>query len=181
VRDPGANPLADSRETSQKRAYLNTLAAPELVNLLVHSLELHPDLPIFPPADATPNGTPRSLFASNSTDGLFTRAETTPNGPINYARKASSAKGKGSPASAGRTTNGHGYAAAAAAAAAQHDSRENSPLRRAWPKAGMGLYSRLPPEESDAQILEDAGDFESFSVMVYDERGRMISENGSRV
>jgi hypothetical protein len=156
----------------QKRAYLTSLHGADLVNLLMHSLELHPDLPIFPSADATPNGTPRSFFASRSTDGLFTRAESTPNGQLNYVRKASG-KGKGSPANSHRTS-GHGYVGA-------RDSRENSPLRQAWPKPGMGLYNRLPPEMSDTSMLVDENDFESFSVVVYDEHGRKVSENGKNV
>lgn len=94
------------------------------------------------------------------------RADASPNGPINVSRKISNGKG-------GSGAHNHPQS--------QPDSREGSPLREAWPRPGMGLYSRLPPEEEDGEHLVDDNDFEAFSVIVYDEKGRKIEENGMKV
>jgi len=62
---------------------------------------------------------------------------------------------------------------------AGEEEEEYDPLAALWPKPGKGLYSRLPPEDSERMV--DDGDFESFSVIVYDERGRKVEENGMKV
>lgn len=57
---------------------------------------------------------------------------------------------------------------------------EFDPLVALWPKAGMGLYSRLPPDTEDDEHLVDDGDFEAFSTIIY-EKGKKVMENGMKV
>lgn len=150
------------RTAQQKRAYLSTLPSQELVGLLMYSLEVHPDLPLFPGA-AEPATAP-------STPGTpQTPSDTQPVGRKGGGGRApKSGKGGGAPA----------------AAASQQQNPENDddfdPLEPPWPKPGHGLYKLLPPEEEDDFLVDD-NDFEAFSVIVYDEKGRKIEENGIKV
>ncbi|KAB5532714.1 CoA-transferase family III domain-containing protein [Coniochaeta sp. 2T2.1] len=138
------------RTPQQKRAFLSTLPHQELVGLLMYSLELHPDLPIFPGTPDTPPtpGTPQ------------TPSDMQPNG-----RKL----GKGQ-------KGVKGLAAQQQQPAHPDNDEEVDPLEPPWPKPGNGLYTLLPPEDDD--LLADDNDYESFSVIVYDERGRKVEENG---
>jgi len=176
-----------SRPPQQKRAYLSTLSQQELVSLLMLALEMHPDLPIFP---ASPSGAgassshgtagqaPRSLFAGTSTDGLFSRAEAHPTGQINYVRKISNANGNG---------NGKGRGSANGTKKEKEETPRLEeeegfdPLAALWPKPGMGLYRQLPPDTEDNDRLVDQGDFEAFSSIIFDDRGRKVEENGMPV
>lgn len=61
------------------------------------------------------------------------------------------------------------------------DEEEYDPLAALWPKPGNGLYSLLPFDVDDDEYLVDSGDFEAFSSIMYDDRGRKVLENGLRV
>ncbi|OIW31647.1 hypothetical protein CONLIGDRAFT_629310 [Coniochaeta ligniaria NRRL 30616] len=143
------------RTPQQKRAYLSTLPQQELVGLLMYSLEIHPDLPIFP-------GTAEAV-TTPSTPGT----PQTPSDAHGTGRKGGRAQkgGKGAPAPQ-----------------QQHQDNDDDvdPLEPPWPKSGYGLYSLLPPEDDD-EYLADENDFEAFSVIVYDEKGKKIEENGIKV
>lgn len=180
-----------SKPIQQKRAYLLTLPQQELVGLLMASLELHPDLPIFPAsaaaaaaADGGPPPPPRSLFAGTTTEGLFPRADSHPTGQINFVRKIANAGSR--PASGKGRPNGSG---SGGAKSNKEDSQERTndeddefdPLAPLWPKPGMGLYTRLPADVDDGERLVDDDDYEAFSVIIYDERGRKVEENGMKV
>jgi hypothetical protein len=147
------------RTPQQKKAYLSTLSSQELVGLLMQSLEVHPDLAIFP-GSGEPTTAP-------STPGT----PQTPSDVQQYSGK------KG-----GRAQKGvKGASAPAAAPQRQEDNDEDfDPLAPLWPRPGHGLYNLLPPEEDD-DFLVDGNDFEAFSVIVYDEKGRKIEENGIKV
>lgn len=178
------------KSAQQKRAYLLTLPQAELVSLLMHSLELHPDLPIFPGQDGghgngspSTNGHPRSIFASSTTEGLFPRAEANPTGQINYIRKAAASGGNGNVVKTGK--NGKQKDAGQEnlnpqASAADDLEEEFDPLVALWPKPGMGLYSRLRPDVEDDEHLVDDGDYEAFSTILY-EKGKKVMENGMKV
>ena len=186
-----------SKTPQQRRAYLLTLSNQELVGMIVASLEIHPDLPIFPSAaelsGAGPSqaaGAPRSLFAGSTVEGLFPRADANPTGQINFVRKIAdgSAGGRSSSSSSskgrGGTSNGgkHRLEAEDSQVKVEDDGGEEyDPLAALWPKPGKGLYSRLPPDTEDAEHMVDDDDYEAFSVIVYDERGRKIEENGMKV
>ncbi|KAF3767010.1 hypothetical protein M406DRAFT_355438 [Cryphonectria parasitica EP155] len=132
---------------------------------------------------------PRSLFAGTSTDGLFSRAEANPTGPINFIRKI--------PANAKKSTmakarSGPGSLQSKAAAQA-HGNRlsssghqlltpeEDSSFTRLWPRPGKGMYSWLPPEADDDRQLVDGSDYDAFSVIVFNEKGKKVEENGVKV
>lgn len=135
----------------QKRAYLSTLPPQELVGLLMAALEVHPDLPIFP-------GPPSTKGPGNN-NGKGQKPG--PNGKslkdIVLSREPS------------QEENGE-------------DEEEYDPLAALWPKPGSGLYSLLPLNDADDdEYLVDSNDFEAFSSIVYDDRGRKVLENGLRV
>ncbi|VBB84621.1 Putative Protein similar to C30D11.08c of Schizosaccharomyces pombe [Podospora comata] len=162
------------KSVQQKKAYLSTLPAQELVGLLMTSLELHPDLPIFPSpvvdTGVDASGAPRGLFAGGTTEGLFTRANANPTGQgINFMRKVQS--------------NGSARGSQDRTAGQQEEEDEEDPLTLLWPKPGKGLYARLGADVLDEGGLLDAEgeDFEAFSSIVYDDRGRKVLENGMKV
>jgi hypothetical protein len=142
----------------QKRAYLSTLPHQELVGLLMYSLEIHPDLPIFP---ATPD-------SSNVT------APSTPVTPSTPSEAQVPGRKGGRPSGTQKGTK---------AVAQQEQPPTNDddvdPLEPPWPKPGQGLYRLLPPEEDD-ECLTDANDYEAFSHLVYD-NDRKIEENGIKI
>lgn len=170
-----------SRPPQQKRAYLSTLPQQELVGLIMACLEIYPDLPVFPGTESTTPTTtdagPRSLFAGTTTEGLFPRVDAHPNGQINFVRKITKGGKNGNGNGNGKTQKEDSQERKTA----EEEDDEFDPLAPLWPKPGMGLYRRLPPDTGDEERLVDEGDFEAFSVIVYDERGRKVEENGMRV
>ncbi|KAK0715112.1 hypothetical protein B0H67DRAFT_234634 [Lasiosphaeris hirsuta] len=176
-----------SKPPQQKRAYLMTLTNQELIALVMTSLELHPDLPIFP-GTADPSGgggptqngaqTSRSLFAGSTVEGLFPRADANPTGQMNFVRKAAPARSSSGSAK-GRAKSQKEKEGSQDKA--EEEDEEYDPLAPLWPKPEKGLYSRLPPDAEDEKHLVDDDDYEAFSVIVYDERGRKVEENGMRV
>ncbi|KAG6036642.1 hypothetical protein E4U41_005582 [Claviceps citrina] len=54
------------------------------------------------------------------------------------------------------------------------EEAEKESLPPSWPKAGEGLYSKLPPETEDRAILIDDDDGESFSQFMVDKAGKPI-------
>lgn len=144
------------RTPQQKRAYLSTLSSQDLVGLLMYSLEMHPDLAIFP-ASAEPTTAP-------STPGT----PQTPSDSQTVGRKG------------GRPQKGVKGAPAPSQQQQPENDEDFDPLEPPWPKPGHGLYKLLPPEEEDDFLVDD-NDFEAFSVIVYDEKGRKIEENGIKV
>lgn len=55
------------------------------------------------------------------------------------------------------------------------DENEDA-LPPSWPKAGEGLYAKLPPETEDRQFLIDENDEESFSHFLVDNLGKQVVE-----
>ena len=155
------------RTPQQKRAYLSTLSSQELVGLLMQSLEIHPDLPIFPGSSSGGEQQQQPATAP-STPG-------TPQTPSDAAQ-TNGRKGGGGGGRAQKGLKG----VVAVPTAQEDDDEEFDPLEPPWPKPGHGLYNLLPPEEDD-DFLADENDFEAFSVIVYDEKGRKIEENGIKV
>ncbi|KAJ9162328.1 hypothetical protein NKR19_g1396 [Coniochaeta hoffmannii] len=151
------------RTPQQKRAYLSTLSSQELVGLLMQSLDIHPDLPIFPGSGAEPATT-----TAPSTPGT---PQTPSDVQTNSGRKGGGRAQKGLKGVVIPTPPQQQQ---------QDDDEELDPLEPPWPKPGHGLYNLLPPEEED-DFLADDNDFEAFSVIVYDEKGRKIEENGIKV
>lgn len=136
---------------------------------------------------------PRALFAGTSTEGLFSRVEANPTAPINFIRKipANAKKSTIAKARAGPGTL-QSKAAAQAQAQAQATTRsssghqllnedEDSSFTRLWPRPGKGMYSRLPPDADDDRQLADGSDYDAFSVIVFNEKGKKIEENGVKL
>ena len=155
-------PTEEWREKSmdQKRAYLTGLSHQDLLLVMMRGLEVNPDLPIFPAIRLSTQGGAAPL----------------PNGPINSVRKASH-PGRSYPAKGRKNRKilprNNSYDRAGNA--------EANPYEPKWTEAGQGMYSLLPPEREDDKHLVDHDDYESFSVVLFDERGRKIEENGLTV
>lgn len=119
------------------------------------ALEVHPDLPIFP-------GPPSKNTNSGGGSGNGKGQKPGPNGKslkdVVLSREPSQDEGGG------------------------EDEEEYDPLAALWSKPGSGLYSLLPLNDADDdEYMVDRGDFEAFSSIVYDDRGRKVLENGLRV
>lgn len=56
--------------------------------------------------------------------------------------------------------------------APEDEDVEEDVLPSTWPKAGQGLYSKLPPETEDRAFLADDNDDESFSHFMVDNLGK---------
>ncbi|TLD19312.1 hypothetical protein PspLS_09982 [Pyricularia sp. CBS 133598] len=151
------------RTSGQKRAYLSSLSHADLVELVIHCTNLHPNLPIFPADD------------TGSAVGIPTGLLTT------------SASGPG-PRTATPTTTGPNPAAVTSSSARPSDEGiwEDLPGNyNAWkrpdangaPTTRIGAKLRALQSMPNAH-LEDPDDHESFSHTVYDEAGRAVEENG---
>lgn len=136
----------------QKRAYLSTLPPQELVSLIMLALEVKPDLPIFPGPPSAPAQQPAAKGNSKSNLKDLVRQS-----------RETTSQDEGGGGGGGE------------------EDEEYDPLAALWPKAGNGLYSMLPFDADDDDFLVDSGDFEAFSSIVYDDRGRKVLENGLRV
>lgn len=157
----------------------------DLLNLLMVATELHPDLPIFPVEDSTPyvNGMSRSMFPVTSTYGLYSRLQVNLTEPINYIRK-NPAIAKKAPTAKGRPIQ--------SSSSGVYLNEDDSSSAASWPKAGKGIAFRLLPPEiaedgnglrhrgDDGQLADD-DDYESFSVILFDDKGTKIEENGVKV
>ena len=134
----------------------------------MYSLELHPELPIFPTHEPGPPSKRPSQGATPA-GGVVLRADANANGPAHYSREAPIPG----------FVSGHSQGAGAAEAqdqAAREFSAESVPP--SWPKVGKGCLAGLKIDEDD---LRDKNDFEAFSVTTYDPEGRKVAENGMPV
>ncbi|KAK3338017.1 hypothetical protein B0H65DRAFT_310579 [Neurospora tetraspora] len=147
----------------QKRAYLSTLPPQELVGLVMAALEVKPDLPIFPGPNPSTNSSSSSKGSNNNNGKGQKGSSGGPNGKslkdVILSRETSQENQGGE----------------------EGEEEEYDPLAALWPKPGNGLYSLLPWDVDDDEYLVDSGDFEAFSSIVYDDRGRKVLENGLRV
>ncbi|KAI7925386.1 hypothetical protein M0657_004168 [Pyricularia oryzae] len=153
------------RTSGQKRAYLSSLSHADLVELVIHCTNLHPNLPIFPSDD------------TGSAVGI----------PTGLLTAASSASGPG-PRTAMPTSTGRNPAAVISSSARPSDEGiwEDLPGNyNAWkrPDANGAPTTRIGAtlKELEAMAnahLEDPDDHESFSHTVYDDTGRAVEENG---
>lgn len=159
--------------------------------MLMHATELRPDLPIFPilstPKNVPGATMPRGFFAGTSTEGLFSRSEANPTATLNFVRKIP-ANAKKSTIAKARSGPGSLQSKAAAQAQSSRSSghqllpeEEDSSFTKLWPKPGKGMYSRLALDEDADSQLVDGNDYDAFSVIVFDERGKKIEENGVKV
>ncbi|KAI1101364.1 hypothetical protein F4804DRAFT_316137 [Jackrogersella minutella] len=160
-----------AKTAEQKRSYLSGVPHAQLVNIIMYSTELHPDLPIFPAHEprrgATQAGRPSSY------DSVRVKTDSNINvGPAHYSSKVSTPDSHSVTVKA----SARGVAAESQNQAERESSTESVPP--SWPKVGQGCLAGLAMDEDD---LKDDNDHEAFSVTTYDNKGRKIRENGMAV
>ncbi|RYP80872.1 hypothetical protein DL769_002250 [Monosporascus sp. CRB-8-3] len=164
----------------RKRAHLSTVPHGQLVNILMYSLELHPDLPIFPTHETGPAAKRSShgLPAGPIDDNPFPPADACLSGPIHYASQASApdTSSVNSQQPGSKTRSGAKRSAESQERAMRETSIDSIPA--SWPRVGQGCLAGLDIKEDD---LQDKDDFEAFSVATYDSQGRKVMENGMPV
>ncbi|KAI0834326.1 hypothetical protein F5Y06DRAFT_278964 [Hypoxylon sp. FL0890] len=159
-----------AKSAEQKRAYLSGVPHAQLVNIIMYSTELHPDLPIFPahePRRGTTQGGRPSSYESPRV-----KADSNINvGPTHYSSKVST------PDSHSINTKTNTKTGAVDQNQAARESSADS-VPPAWPKVGQGCLAGLEMDEDD---LKDDNDYEAFSVTTYDAKGKKVMENGMAV
>lgn len=163
---------------------------------------------LFPRADANPTAPinyVRKISSASTSNNSTSSSSSSNSGSIGSSgnsssssssssgtRSATGAKGRSATAATAATTAGGGGGGGGTGGGGKgqkESSQERAavedegfdPLAPLWPRAGMGLYRRLPPDTEDDERLVDDADFEAFSVIVYDDRGRKVEENGMKV
>ncbi|KAI0443027.1 hypothetical protein F4803DRAFT_550597 [Xylaria telfairii] len=165
-----------AKGADQKRAYFTNMPHAQLVNLLMYSIELHPELPIF--AGQEPGMSKRGAqgqSAGPATPGSLPRADAKLSGPTNFTSVVSTPDATGTDGG-GKAKPKRKSSTEAPGQAERESSVESIPP--AWPKAGQGVLEGLDVNEED---LRDKNDFEAFSVASYDSKGQKVTENGMAV
>ncbi|KAI0505423.1 hypothetical protein F5B22DRAFT_524043 [Xylaria bambusicola] len=147
-----------SKSADQRRKYLTDIPHAQLVNIIMYSTELHPDLPIFPGQE--PGSSAKHVKSS---------------GPVKFDSRVSTPDTKAS--DAGTKSNTKRKSSTEAQGQVERESSVDS-IPPAWPKVGRGVLAGLDVNEDD---LRDKNDFEAFSVTSYDGKGRKVMENGMSV
>ncbi|KAI1126289.1 hypothetical protein F5Y10DRAFT_245286 [Nemania abortiva] len=163
-----------SKSADQKRAYLTNIPHAQLVNMIIYSTELHPELPIFPvqePGASSKRGAQGPSAVAATGNALPPKL----GGPANFSSTVSTPDTKTSDAG-GKSRRKRKSSTEAQSQAERESSVESIPP--AWPKVGQGVLAGLDMNEED---LRDKNDFEAFSVTSYDSKGRKIMENGMAV
>ncbi|KAI0110232.1 hypothetical protein F4814DRAFT_426285 [Daldinia grandis] len=160
-----------SKTSEQKRTYLSGVPHAQLVNIIMYSTELHPDLPIFP--QETKRGA--AQVGRPSQESIRAKAESNINvGPTHYSSKVSTPDSQS--VNVKTSVNKGTTTAENQDQAAREGSADSVPP--AWPKVGHGCLAGLEIDEDD---LRDDNDYEAFSVTTYDSKGKKITENGMAV
>lgn len=157
------------KTAEQKRSYLSGVPHAQLVNIIMYSMELHPELPIFPAHEARRGGAQGARTSSN--DSSRTKTDSNINvGPTHYSSKVSTPD---SYALNAKATAGQKSATDSQDRAAREGSSDSVPA--AWPQVGKGTLAGLEMKEDE---MRDKNDHEAFSVSTYNARGKKIIENG---
>ncbi|KAI0188410.1 hypothetical protein F4808DRAFT_454213 [Astrocystis sublimbata] len=160
-----------AKTAAQKRTHLTTNTHAQLVNILMYSLELHPELPIFPGQESGPSKRAAQRSATNSplrrgSGANFAR-------PTNFTAVVSTPDAKTDEKSQTKRKG-----STEARSQAGRESSAESIIPAAWPKVGKGVLEGLDLDEDD---LQDKNDYDSFSVTTYDQKGQKLMENGVAV
>ncbi|KAF2969784.1 hypothetical protein GQX73_g3779 [Xylaria multiplex] len=164
-----------SKNTDQRRKYLTDLPHAQLVNIIMYSTELHPDLPIFPAQESgmtTKRGV-QGISGGSAAAGALPRPDARSNAPASFNSTVSTPDTKASDTKSSikrkGSTEGQGQAE-------RESSVESIPA--SWPRVGQGVLAGLDMNEED---LRDKNDYEAFSITTYDNKGRKVMENGMAV
>lgn len=149
-----------------------------LVDILVSVSKKHPDLPIYDDPDWRAN-LPSASGPKRSATTQRSRITGRPRHGHTLVHPKASRKVKGSRKVLKRITVMKAEDADADAAPAgdaeDEDEGEEDSLPPTWPKAGEGLYAKLPPEDEDRAFLEDDNDEEAFSHFMVDKFGKQMA------
>ncbi|KAI0539485.1 hypothetical protein GGR58DRAFT_500126 [Xylaria digitata] len=164
-----------SKSADQRRKYLTDLPHAQLVNIIMYSTELHPDLPIFPAQESgtsTKRGA-QGISVGLTATGALPRADARSNGPASFNSAVSTPDSKASDTKSSTKRKG---STEAQGQVERESSVESIPP--SWPKVGQGVLAGLDMNEED---LRDKNDYEAFSITTYDSKGRKVMENGMAV
>ncbi|GJN73299.1 hypothetical protein PLICBS_007377 [Purpureocillium lilacinum] len=171
-----------------------------LIDILVSVSKKHPDLPIFDDPEWRENlpGAAAAAAAAAAAEAAPPRPRITAgakprarHGHTLLHPKAGTRKVKGSrkvlkritvirpkkePGTAGETrpARAEGDEAGEDVEEEEEEEEEEDALPPTWPKAGEGLYAKLPPENEDRRFLEDENDEEAFSHFMVDKEGKQM-------
>ncbi|KND86325.1 hypothetical protein TOPH_09043 [Tolypocladium ophioglossoides CBS 100239] len=143
-----------------------------LVDILVSVSKKHPDLPIFDDPDWRAN-LPSASGPKRGTTTQRSRVTGRPRHGHTLVHPKASRKVKGSRKVLKRITVMKTEDEAPAEDGDEEE--EDDSLPPTWPKAGDGLYAKLPPEDEDRTFLEDDNDEESFSHFMVDKFGKQMA------
>ncbi|PNY27335.1 Uncharacterized protein TCAP_02737, partial [Tolypocladium capitatum] len=144
-----------------------------LVDILVSVSRKHPDLPMYDDPDwraNLPSASGPKRSATRQRPGVTGR----PRHGHTLVHPSASRKVKGSRKVLKRITVMRTEDEAPAEDREEGDEEEDS-LPPTWPKAGEGLYAKLPPEDEDRTFLEDDNDEEAFSHFMVDRFGKQMA------
>ncbi|KAH8203926.1 hypothetical protein TruAng_001868 [Truncatella angustata] len=142
-----------NKSAEQKRSYLTGLSKDQLVNTIMYTLELHPDLALFPEGNGAKRGRPPAGSHVSSLPASPT--------PLNFAQSISTPPMNGIQSNEGSGRN------------ARANSEDVPP---SWPRQGSGALVKMRMNEDD---FDDRNDSASFSVITYDAKsGNKLVENG---
>lgn len=155
------------RTSGQKRAYLSGLSHADLVELVIHCTNLHPDMPIFPTDDmGSAVGTPTGLLTTANSNGSASHTSTPTTTGQRFRQPAAPISSSAKPSDEGLWEDIPGNYRAW-----KRPDMDGAPTTR------MGALLRELEARADAH-LEDPGDYESFSHTLYDVSGLAVDENG---
>ncbi|KAI1109793.1 hypothetical protein F5Y14DRAFT_444420 [Nemania sp. NC0429] len=166
-----------SKSAEQKRTFLSNIPHSQLVNIIMYSTELHPELPIFPAQEsgASSKRNPQASSAGSAAGSSFPRLDPKNVGPATFTNAVLTPDVKASD-TAGRSRRKRKSSTEGQGQAERETSVDSIPP--SWPKVGQGVLAGLDLNEED---LRDKNDFEAFSVTSYDSKGRKVMENGMAV
>lgn len=147
-----------------------------LVDILVSVSKRHSDLPVFDSPDWQ-----KSLYDSSSVKTEPIKTEPRPMGRLRHGHTTVKPKARQRQKNAKKALrrlilaqNEDGAPQAEEEAENKDEEVNEDALPPSWPKAGEGLYSKLPPETEDRTILIDENDDASFSQSMLDKAGKSI-------
>lgn len=135
-----------------------------LVDVLVSVSRRHPDLPMFSSPDWE-SQTSGALRPNPNLAGRSSKSEGSRNSHSLINSKARN-KQKATKKILKRTR--------VIEVSTDVQDEDDDVLPSTWPKAGAGLYSKLPPETEDRELLADENDEESFSHFMVDNVGKQV-------
>ncbi|KAG5985093.1 hypothetical protein E4U55_001597 [Claviceps digitariae] len=149
-----------------------------LVDIMVSVSKKHPDLPMFDSGDWQ-----KSLHDSPDSQTEPIKADSHPMGTSRHGHTIINSKSRSRQKNAKRALRRLILAQNENEAQPAEEDGENEDevaeaeedvLPSSWPKAGEGLYSKLPVETEDRTFLADDNDNESFSQFMVDKAGKPV-------